>query len=55
MVACEAMPRMRERSSFSNPFITERTVISAITPSAIPSMEVSEMNEMKCVRRLVWV
>ena len=32
MVACEAMPRIRDLSSFSNPFMTDSTVISAVTP-----------------------
>jgi len=44
---CEATPRMRARTSFWNPFITDSTTISAATPSAMPSIEVSEMNEMK--------
>ncbi len=52
MVACEVMLRMRERSSSSNPFITDSTVISAITPTAIPSTEISEITEMKPLRRL---
>ncbi len=47
MVACDAMPRMRSRSSFSKPFMTESTVMSAVTPSAIPSIELRLMNEMK--------
>ena len=41
------MPRMRLVSSFSNPFITEMTTINAITPTARPSIEIIEMNEMK--------
>ncbi len=51
-VACAAMPRMLSRSFFSKPFITETTVISAITPTAMPSIETSEVNEMKWLRRL---
>ncbi len=47
MVACAMAPRMRARNSFSNPFITEMTVISVVMPSAMPSIEISEMNEMK--------
>jgi hypothetical protein len=43
---------MRVRSSFWNPFITESTVINAATPSAMPSIEISEMNEMKRLRPL---
>jgi hypothetical protein len=38
---------MRSRSSFWKPFITDRTTISAATPSASPSMEISAMKEMK--------
>ena len=47
IVACEAMPRMRERSSFSKPFMTDSTTISVATPRPMPSIEASEMNEMK--------
>src|SRR5215831_4388947 len=46
---------MRDRTSFWNPFITESTTISAATPSAMPSIDVSEMNEMKWLRRLARV
>jgi hypothetical protein len=46
---------MRSRSSFSKPFITEITVMSAATPSAMPSMDTSEMKEMKWLRRLARV
>jgi len=49
------MPRMRARTSFWNPFITDSTTISAITPKPIPSMEISEINEMKWFRRLARV
>jgi hypothetical protein len=38
---------MRERNSFWKPFITDSTTISAATPSAMPSIEISEMKEMK--------
>jgi len=55
MVAWLAMPRMRVRSSRSKPFITDSTVISAITPMAMPSIEAREMNEMKWLRRLARV
>ena len=41
------MPRMRFFSSLSKPFITEITVINAVTPTAMPRIETSEMNEMK--------
>ena len=47
IVACATMPRMRLVNSFSKPFMTERTTISAITPTASPSIEINEMNEMK--------
>ena len=43
---------MRVRSSRWKPFITDSTVISAATPSASPSVEISEMKEMKPLRRL---
>jgi hypothetical protein len=46
---------MRVRNSSSKPFITDSTVISAVTPRAMPSMEVSEMKEMKWLRRLARV
>ena len=46
---------MRVRSSFWKPFITDSTMINAATPSAIPSIEVSEMKEMKWLRRLARV
>jgi hypothetical protein len=52
MVACDTMPRMRARSSFSKPFITEIVAISATTPSAMPSIDASEMKLMKLLRRL---
>ena len=52
---CEATPRMRARSSFWNPFITESTTISAATPSAIPAIEMSEMKLMKWLRRFARV
>ena len=47
IVACEATPSIRSRSSRSKPFITEITVIRAVTPRAIPIVEVRLMNEMK--------
>ena len=47
IVACETMPRMRSRSSPSKPFMTEITVMSAVTPTAMPRIDTSEMNEMK--------
>ena len=40
------------RSSRSNPLITEITTINAVTPSAMPSIDTSEMKEMKWLRRL---
>ena len=42
---------MRSRTSFWKPFITDSTMISAATPSAMPSIETPEMNEMKRLRR----
>ena len=38
---------MRARNSPSKPFITEITVINAVTPSAMPSIDTIEMKEMK--------
>ena len=52
---CEATLRMRARSSFWKPFITDSTTISAATPSAMPAIEMSEMKEMKWLRRLARV
>ena len=46
---CDATDRIRLRSSSWKPFITDRTTISAATPSAIPAIDVSAMNEMKRV------
>ena len=44
---CETTDSMRSRTSFSNPFITDSTTISAATPSAIPAIEMprDERNE----------
>ena len=47
---CEATDRMRFRSSSWKPFMTERTTISAATPSAIPAIDVNAMNEMNVLR-----
>ena len=47
IVACDATPRMRSRSSRSKPFMTEITVIRAVAPSAMPIIDVRLMNEMK--------
>jgi len=52
---CETTARMRPRSSVWKPFITDSTTISAATPSAMPSMEIIEMKEMKWLRRLARV
>ena len=46
---------MRPRNSVWKPFITDSTTISAATPSAMPSMEIIEMKEMKWLRRLARV
>ncbi len=37
----------RERSSVSNPFITDRMTIRAATPTATPTRETQVMNETK--------
>ena len=42
---------MRSRTSFWKPFITESTMMSAATPSVIPSTDTPEMKEMKPLRR----
>ena len=42
---------MRERSSFWKPFMTDKTTISAATPSAMPAIDSPEMKEMN---RLSW-
>ena len=52
---CEATPRIRVRSSFWKPFMTESTTISAATPSAMPAIEMAEMKLMKWLRRLARV
>ena len=46
---------MRVRSSFWKPFITDSTTISAATPRPMPHIEISEMKEMKWLRRLARV
>jgi hypothetical protein len=51
----EATPRMRPRNSSWKPFMTESTTISAMTPRAMPAMEITEMKEMKWLRRLARV
>jgi hypothetical protein len=48
---CEMTASMRSRTSFWNPFITLSTMISAATPSAMPSTDTPEMNDMKPLRR----
>jgi hypothetical protein len=47
---CEATDRIRLRSSCWKPFITDSTTMSAATPSAIPAIDISAMNEMKALR-----
>ena len=48
---CDTTESMRSRTSFWKPFITLSTMISAATPSAMPSMDTPEMNEIKPLRR----
>jgi hypothetical protein len=48
---CEATPRMRVRTSFWKPFITESTTISAHTPTAMPIIDTRELMLMKRFRR----
>ena len=49
---CETTLSMRSRTSFWKPFITLKTMISAATPSAMPSIDAPEMNEIKPLRRM---
>ena len=42
---------MRSLTSFWKPFITDSTMINAATPSPMPSIDTSEMNEMNALRR----
>ena len=49
---CETTPSMRSRTSFWKPFITDSTMISAATPSAMPSIDTPEMKVMKPLRRV---
>jgi len=51
----EATPRIRVRTSVWKPFITESTTISTATPSAMPTMEMSEMKLIKRLRRFARV
>ena len=48
---CETTDSMRSRTWETKPFITDSTTIRAITPSAIPAIEMPEMKEMKPLRR----
>ena len=49
--ACAVAPRIRSFSSRSNPPITARTMISAITPTVTPPIEMKVMIEMNvCFR-----
>jgi hypothetical protein len=49
---CATTDSMRAVTSFSKPFMTDRTTISAATPSAMPATEIREMKEMKLFRLL---
>ena len=46
-MAWGTMPKMRWRSSRSKPFITDNTKISTVTPSTKPSIEISDIKEIK--------
>ena len=48
---CAMTLSMRSRTSDWKPFITLSTMISAATPSAMPSMDTPLMKEMKPLRR----
>ncbi|GAA0907971.1 hypothetical protein GCM10009552_16600 [Rothia nasimurium] len=54
-VTCETAPRMRVRSSDWKPFITDITVINAVTLMAMQMIETVEMKEMNWLRRLARV
>ena len=47
---CDATARMRLRNFLLKPFITDNTTISAATPSAMPAIDMSEMNDMNVLR-----
>ena len=49
---CDTTPSMRSRTSFWKPFMTDSTMISAATPSAMPTMDAAEMKEMNPLRRV---
>jgi hypothetical protein len=49
---CGIIPRDFDISSDLNPFITERTTISAITPTMTPAMEIKDITEIKACFRL---
>ena len=49
---CDTTLSMRSRTSFWKPFITLSTMMSAATPSAMPSMDTPEMKEIKPLRRV---
>ena len=48
---CDTTDSIRSRTSLRKPFITDRTMISAATPRAMPAIDAAEMNEMKRLRR----
>src|SRR3954468_3090412 len=53
-VPCDVTDSIRLRSSRSNPFMTDRTVISVATPSISPSTDIratNETNPRRCVER----
>jgi hypothetical protein len=46
------VPMIRERTSFSNPFIMERMKSKAVTPIRMPPIEIRVMTETNLVFRL---
>ena len=48
---CATTDSMRSRTSFWKPFITDKTMIRAATPSAMPMTDTPEMKEMNPLRR----
>ncbi len=44
---CAFMPSIFSLRSSSNPVMTDRTMISAVTPTVIPSIDMNVMTEIK--------
>jgi hypothetical protein len=48
---CDTTDSMRSRTCETKPFITDSTTINAMTPRAMPTIEMPEINEMNPLRR----